>query len=641
MDMYVPSSFSPAIRGRRLRLRTDAARPPAAGRRPRTALNGFATALPPALAERLDQRLALAHREAWVQRLWARDATLWTGADEDRWLGWLRPGAGPARPARLAAICRRLCVAGHADAVLLGMGGATLGAEALAHILGVAAGGLRLHVLDSTDVAQILALEARLDLTRTLFVVASKSGATLESGMLAAYFQQRVAALLGRREAGRRFVAITDPGTPLQARALRDGYAAVFEGEPTVGGRYSVLSPFGLVAAALLGHDPAALLRAMQPMLRACSTQVALHRNPGLVLGALLGEAALAGHDKVTLLADPGLRPLGCWLEQLLAESTGKDGKGLIPVADEPRCQPAAYRRDRLFVHLASAQAPDAALAAHASELAAAGHPVLTCTSGAGLAIGQEFFRWQVATAVAAAVLGVNPFDQPDVEASKARTRALAGGGAVAAQADEPLLVEGALAFHGKTATATATAASAAALLAAHAAPARAGGYMALLAYLPRGPACERWLASARDCIGRGTGVATLGGFGPRYLHSCGQLHKGGTACGRFLFITADAPRELAAPGYPAGFGATQAAQALGDMEELMARGRPCLRVHIQGDLDAGLAQLDKLLRRALAPAALPPPLAPGAAQAEARARHAQSHTAPMPGAATAIGEIP
>lgn len=641
MDMYVPSSFSPAIRGRRLRLPADAAHPPAAGRRPRTALNGFASALPPALAERLDQRLALAHREAWVQRLWARDATLWTGADEDQWLGWLRPGAGPARPARLAAICRRLCVAGHADAVLLGMGGATLGAEALAHILGVAAGGLRLHVLDSTDVAQILALEARLDLTRTLFVVASKSGTTLESGMLAAYFQQRVAALLGRREAGRRFVAITDPGTPLQARALRDGYAAVFEGEPTVGGRNSVLSPFGLVAAALLGHDPAALLRAMQPMLRACSAQVALHRNPGLVLGALLGEAALAGHDKVTLLADPGLRPLGCWLEQLLAESTGKDGKGLIPVADEPRCQPAAYRRDRLFVHLASAQAPDAELAAHASELAAAGHPVLTCTSGAGLAIGQEFFRWQVATAVAAAVLGVNPFDQPDVEASKARTRALAGGGAVAAQADEPLLVEGALAFHGKTVPATATAASAAALLATHAAPARAGGYMALLAYLPRGPACERWLASARDCIGRGTGVATLGGFGPRYLHSCGQLHKGGTACGRFLFITADAPRELAAPGYAAGFGATQAAQAQGDMEELMARGRPCLRVHIQGDLGAGLAQLDKLLRRALAPATLPPPHAPGAGQAEARTCHAQSHTAPMPGAATAIGEIP
>lgn len=636
MDMYAPSSFSPAIRGRRLRLPADVGRSSAQGRR-RTALNGFASALPPALAERLDQRLALAHREAWVQRLWARDATLWTDSGEDRWLGWLRPGAGPARPARLAAICRRLCVAGHTDAVLLGMGGATLGAEALARILGVAGGGLRLHVLDSTDVAQILALEARLDLTRTLFVVASKSGATLESGMLAAYFQQRVAALLGRREAGRRFVAITDPGTPLQARALRDGYAAVFEGEPTVGGRNSVLSPFGLVAAALLGHDPAALLRALQPMLRACSPQVALHRNPGLVLGALLGEAALAGHDKVTLLADPGLRPLGCWLEQLLAESTGKDGKGLIPVADEPRCEPAAYRRDRLFVHLASAQAPDAALAAHASELAAAGHPVLTCTCGAGLSIGQEFFRWQVATAVAAAVLGVNPFDQPDVEASKARARALAGGGAVDAQAGELLFVEGALAFHGKPATA----ASAAALLAAHAAPAQAGGYMALLAYLPRGPACERWLASARDCIGGATGAVTLGGFGPRYLHSCGQLHKGGTACGRFLFITADAPRELGAPGYPAGFGATQAAQALGDMEELMARGRPCLRVHIQGNLDAGLAQLDNLLRSALAPATLPPPLPAGAVRTEARARLAHSHIAPMPGAATAIGDIP
>lgn len=635
MDMYAPSSFSPAIRGRRLRLPTDAGRPPAGGRR-RTALNGFASALPPALAERLDQRLALAHREAWVQRLWARDATLWTDSGEDQWLGWLRPGAGPARPARLAAICRRLCVAGHTDAVLLGMGGATLGAEALAHILGVAGGGLRLHVLDSTDVAQILALQARLDLTRTLFVVASKSGTTLESGMLAAYFQQRVAAHLGRREAARRFVAITDPGTPLHARALNDGYAAVFEGEPTVGGRNSVLSPFGLVATALLGHDPAGLLRAMQPMLRACSPQVALHRNPGLVLGALLGEAALAGHDKVTLLADPGLRALGGWLEQLLAESTGKDGKGLIPVADEPRCAPTAYRRDRLFVHLASAQAPDAALAAHARALAAAGHPVVTCVSGPALSIGQEFFRWQVATAVAAAVLGVNPFDQPDVEASKARTRALAvAGGPAAATAGELLLVEGALAFHGKPAPA----AGAVALLAAHAAQLEAGGYMALLAYLPRGPACEKWLAAARDCIGRGTGAVTLGGFGPRYLHSCGQLHKGGTACGLFLFITADAPRELAAPGYPAGFGATQTAQALGDMEELMARGRQCLRVHIQGDLDAGLAQLASLLRRALASVALPLPA--GAVQAEARACPAPSRAAPMPGVATPLGDIP
>ncbi|WP_241069963.1 hypothetical protein [Achromobacter insuavis] len=600
MDMYAPTpavSSRPARRARQPALASG--RAPARQALARIPLNGFSHALPAPLAASLARRLATASRQQWVQRLWAGDASLWTSHDEGRWLGWLRPGAAPGDLGRLAATCRRLCVAGFTDAVMLGMGGATLGAEALAQTLGVAGGGLRLHILDSTDVAQILALQGRLDLDRTLFVVASKSGNTLESGMLAAYFEQCLARRLGRQEAARRFVAITDPGTPLHARAREAGYAAIFAGDPAVGGRYSVLSPFGLVAAALLGHDPANVLRAAEPMRRACSTHgFGGARNPGLLLGALLGEAALAGYDKVTLLADPGLETLAGWLEQLVAESTGKAGKGLVPVAQEPLAAPGDYGRDRLFVHLSNGPGADAGLAVLARELAAAGHPLLTCQLGTGLSVAQECFRWQIATAVAAAVLGVNPFDQPDVEASKVRTRRLAAAPDADARggASALLRVDGPLAFHG----ATSPAASGAALLAALAARRTAGGYVALLAYLPRDAACEQWLAAARDGVRAATGAATLGGFGPRYLHSSGQLHKGGPAGGVFLFVTADAPRTLEAPGHGASFGATQTAQALGDMQELTARGRPCLRVHIRGDLATGLARLDALLRQAL-----------------------------------------
>jgi len=564
-------------------------------------LNGFSLELPAPLAARVRQRLAQAEAEAWMARLWEGDATLWTGADEDRWLGWLRPGTAPRELGHMATVCRRLCVAGFSDAVLLGMGGASLGAEVLAHTLGVAGGGLRLRVLDSTDASQVLALQSAVDLTRCLFIVASKSGSTLESCMLAAYFHDQLARSLGRQEAGRRFVAITDPGSSLHARAREEGYAAVFEGEPSIGGRNSVLSPFGLVALTLLGHDPAAFLRDTRPMLRACSAGMPGHANPGLVLGALLGEAALDGRDKLTILADPELEPLGCWLEQMLAESTGKNGRGVIPVDHEPAGHPSDYGRDRLFVHLAKSDAPRAEPDVRLRRLAAAGFPVLRCELPSCHLLGQEFFRWEMATAVAAAILRVNPFDQPDVEASKARTRALAARHEAGIDTADgtPLLVEGALAFYGEPADG---AASAGELLASLFGGLDQGGYAALLAYVARDAEREAWLASLRRLLRQATGAATMGGFGPRYLHASGQLHKGGPACGRFLFVTADAPVDLKAPGQTLGFAATQRAQALGDMEELVARGRPCLRVHVSGPVEAGLTQLAGLLERALAP---------------------------------------
>ncbi|MDH1300422.1 hypothetical protein [Achromobacter sp. GD03932] len=293
-------------------------RTPVALRREAAGLNGFSFQAAAELVARVRHRIDQAESENWMARLWQRDATLWTGTDEDRWLGWLQPGMAPRALGRMTAICRRLCVAGFSDAVLLGMGGASLGAEALARTLGVASGGLRLHVLDSTDVAQVRAVQSAVDITRCLFVVCSKSGSTLESRMLAAYFHEQVARRLGRQEAGQRFVAITDPGSPMLDRARADGYAAVFEGEPSVGGRYSVLSPFGLVALALLGHDPAAFLRSARPMVRACAAQAQASANPGLLLGALLGEAALDGRNKSPSWPRPGWNTWGvgssnCW----------------------------------------------------------------------------------------------------------------------------------------------------------------------------------------------------------------------------------------------------------------------------------------------------------------------------------------
>ncbi|WP_197064570.1 hypothetical protein [Achromobacter sp. RTa] len=566
---------------------------------PQPSLNGFSFDVNASLAARVRARLAQAQKDAWMDRLWARDATLWTGADENRWLGWLQPCAEPGALHRMTAVCRRLCVAGFSDAVLLGMGGASLGAEVLAHTLGTAGAGLRLHVLDSTDAAQVLAQRSAVDLTRCLFIVASKSGSTLESHMLASYFHGELARRLGRQEAGKRFVAITDPGSSMHVRAREEGYAAVFEGEPSVGGRNSVLTPFGMVALTLLGHDPAAFLRGTRPMLRACAASAPAVANPGLVLGALLGEAALDGRDKLTILAHPELEHLGCWLEQLLAESTGKNGRGIIPVDHEPVGRPADYRRDRVFAYLAKNDAPCAELEASVRRLSNAGFPVLRCDLPSASLLGQEFFRWEMATAVAAAILHVNPFNQPDVEASKIRARTLAARQEAGSKPidDAPLLVEGALAFHGESRGT----ASAMQLLAAFFKAAGAGGYAALLAYVARDAAHERWLASMRRRLRQATGLATMGGFGPRYLHSSGQLHKGGPEGGRFLFVTADAPFDLDAPGQGIGFAATQRAQALGDMEELIARGRPCLRVHISGPLAPGLAQLAGLLRTALA----------------------------------------
>ncbi|WP_454688854.1 bifunctional transaldolase/phosoglucose isomerase [Achromobacter aloeverae] len=564
-------------------------------------LNGVAYHLPEALEDAAGKALERARAEGWSRRLWQGDASMWTGGPEGKWVGWLAAGEGrQADPAAIAELARAVQADGYTHAVLLGMGGSSLGPEVLAQTLGTAGKGLKLHALDSTNPDEIGAVEQSVDLARTLFIVASKSGSTLEPEILNAYFHAATVKAVGEDQAGRHFVAVTDPGSKLEAAAKAAGYRAIFHGDPQIGGRYSVLSVFGLVPLGVLGHDVAAFMRETQPMVRACGPSAPPAANPGVRLGAILGAAAVSGRDKLTVFASPALASVGSWLEQLVAESTGKHGKGIVPVDLEPIGKPGDYGQDRVFVYLYR-EGDDRRLDAPVQALADAGHPVVRITLPRAGAIGQEFFRWEVATAVAGAVIGIDPFDQPDVEASKVKTRALTDAyektGKLAPET--ALLTDGDLTLYGDAALrADGTLEGA---LGAHLARLRAGDYAAVLAYIARNPAHERALTALRTLIRDQRRVATVGGFGPRFLHSTGQAYKGGPNSGVFLQITADPAHDLPIPGRKISFGTVQAAQAIGDLQVLAERGRRYLRVHIAGGrVEAGLARLLEAATRAL-----------------------------------------
>jgi transaldolase/glucose-6-phosphate isomerase len=539
-------------------------------------LDRQALELPEPLAREHAACLESWRREGNVRRLWAGDASLWSGAGEASWLGWLDiVQAQRARLGELHALGEEIGREGLRHVVLLGMGGSSLGAEMLAQVLGPQRGRAQLHVLDSTDPAQIRALEAAIDPARTLFIVSSKSGSTLEPNILEAYFFERAAAS--------RFVAITDPGSALENLAGRRGYRRVAHGVPSIGGRYSVLSDFGLVPAAALGLDLEALLTAAQRMVRSCSADVPPAANPGVALGAALGLAARSGRDKLTLVLSPGLASFGAWLEQLVAESTGKLGKGLIPVDGEPLGAPEAYGSDRFFVHIGLAGEEDARPSQLLDALRQAGHPVARIDVAERTLIGQEVFRWEIATATAGAILGINPFDQPDVEASKVRTRELTQAYEASGRlpAEEPLIEEGKLAG----------------CVAAHLARLGAGDYFALLAYVERNARHAEALQEMRRIVRDAKRVATCAGFGPRFLHSTGQAYKGGPNSGVFLQITCDDAADLEVPGHKYSFGVVKQAQARGDFEVLEQRGRRVLRVHLHGEVAAGLDALRELVR--------------------------------------------
>lgn len=541
-----------------------------------------------------------------TRRLWEGDASLWTGGDEARWLGWLRVvDGGRTALAALGALQAELRQEGCRDAVVLGMGGSSLGAEVLARVCGPRPGSPKLHVLDSTDPTQVRALESRLDFARAVFVVASKSGSTLEPSLFKDYFFAR--ALERGPSPGHRFIAITDPGSQLEREAKRDGFRSIFWGEPSIGGRYSVLSNFGLVPAALQGQDPGELLDGAASMARACAVAVPAAQNPGVALGIALGTLARLGRDKLTFVASPGIAPLGAWLEQLVAESTGKQGKAIIPVDGEVPAGPDAYGADRCFVYLRLESAADPQQDALVAALEAAGQPVLRLPVPSPLALGAEFFRWEIATAVAGAVLGIHPFDQPDVEASKTETRALTAAFEASGSlpAEEPFASsEGVQLFADAANQAALLGASGgdrslAAVLRAHLQRLVPGDYFALLAYVHMHEAHEGPIQALRHRVRDRVRVATCVGFGPRFLHSTGQAYKGGPASGVFLQVTCDDAQDLPVPGRRATFGVVKAAQARGDLQVLSARGRRALRVHLGADVAAGLHTLDQAVANA------------------------------------------
>jgi glucose-6-phosphate isomerase len=498
-------------------------------------------------AERVTAKLAAFQSRNIVGRIWEREWQLW-GSDprelRDR-LGWLdiAERMKPSVP-QLEAFARQAAADGFRHCLLLGMGGSSLGPEVLFRTFGASAGMLDLLVLDSTDPRQILAAEGSLDLARTLVVVSSKSGSTIETSSQLEYFWSRI----GK---GSHFVAITDPGSALESLAKERGFRSVFLGDPEVGGRFSVLSNFGMVPAALLGAPVHEILTEAAAMAARCREAGRPEENPGLALGVAMGVASLEGRDKLTLVMSRALESFGVWAEQLVAESTGKHGTGILPVEGEPLGPPELYGQDRLFVAYEDSRELRA--------LESAGHPVVRLEVAG---IGGEFFRWEFATAVAGYVLGVQPFDQPNVQEAKDAASRILGGESPSVQ---PMPLTEALES------------------------VKPGDYIALNAFLPRNDANAGRLAALRETLRARYCVAVTAGFGPRFLHSTGQYHKGGPDTGVFIELVDPGQVDLGVPGRDYTFGELEAAQALGDLDSLARRGRRVARLSLE-ELESALS---------------------------------------------------
>jgi len=558
--------------------------------------------VPGALATAFEQTLDEWRAAGKVRQLWRRDAALWTAGDEAQWLGWLDAiEIGRKNLESLSSLRRD--AAGFAHVVVLGMGGSSMAPWLLQQVFGSVPGHPELRAIDSVDPAQICGVDEGLDLSRTLFVVASKSGGTAEPLALYAYFADRLREA-GVATPGQHFVAITDPQTSLARLAVDHGFRHVVLGRPDVGGRFSALTVFGLVPASLMGLDAGALLDRADVMVRACAAAVPPDANAGVALGVLLGTAAAQGRDKLTLVLAPQVQALGAWLEQLVAESTGKNGLGIVPVDGEPLGLPEVYGPDRVFVHLRTASESDSSIEESIARLEHAGHPVVRIVINEAMDIGQEFFRWEVATATASAVLGVNAFNQPDVEAAKVATRGFmkAYEQGLAPAPSTPILERDGLRFYadGVNAHTLASATSPEALIAAHLARLGPGDYFALNAFLSMSEDHDRELQAVRRLVRDHARVATTLGYGPRFLHSTGQLHKGGPNTGVFLVIVSDDARDLPVPGTSYTFGAMKRAQALGDYQVLLERGRRVLRVETGPDTIAALRRLRKACESAI-----------------------------------------
>jgi glucose-6-phosphate isomerase len=563
--------------------------------------------LPQELRGAVEQAAAAWEANNNVNRFWQKDASLWTQDGEEKWLGWINIVERQQTDlAAFAALAADVKAAGFKSVLLLGMGGSSLCPEVLSVTFGQQAGFPGLHIVDSTNPAQVKAARDKVNLAETLVIVASKSGSTLEPNVLKQYFFEEMQKAVGAEKAGSHFLAITDPGSKMEQVARADGFRAIFYGDPTIGGRFSALSNFGVVVATVAGLDFTRLLA--EAAKAVASAKLAPKDNPAVQLGLLMGAAANAGRDKITIFTSPEIYDLGAWMEQLIAESTGKLGKGITPVDREKIAAPEVYGQDRIFVYVRLKGTACSCQDAKVAAIEAAGHPVIHIEIEDLYEIFGQFFAWEVATAAAGAVMGINPFNQPDVESAKIETRALTAAYEQTGRLPErqPVLVDAGIAVYATEAYAAKLKKAApdqtlAGLLKAHLDQIHAGDYFAALAYLPMFPEHEAAIQAFRHKVRDARRVATCLGFGPRFLHSTGQDYKGGPNTGVFLQITSDHAIDVAIPGQKYSFGVVIDAQAAGDFAVLEARGRRALRVHLGADVSAGLKTLATAMDQALA----------------------------------------
>lgn len=550
----------------------------------------------------IQSKLESCKESSFSERLWKHDASLWKqdSATQEKIrnrLGWLDViDEMRAEASNLESFGKEIKDAGYTHAVLLGMGGSSLAPDVLQNTFGSVPGYPKLIVLDTTDTDTISTVVNEIDAEKTLFIVSSKSGGTLETQSLYRFFWQEVSKVKSGNE-GENFIAITDPGTVLGEEAKEKGFRRLFENRPDIGGRYSALSYFGLVPAAIIGLSVTKLVEAAQEMAKSCGPERYGKDNPGLWLGAIMGGVALAGRNKLTLVLPPSIGTFGYWVEQLIAESTGKEGTGILPVEGEVLGAPSDYGDDRLFVHISIGSPEDSELSQKLQSLADAGHPVVSLRATGPLGLGGEFLRWETATAVAGAVLGINPFDEPNVQESKDNTSRLLKEYEQTGKLpeDSPEAMDGNLALYGVKADSLQDA------ITSFVSAIKPGDYLAIMAYLQRTKETEKALQDARTTARNAFKVATTLGYGPRFLHSTGQLHKGGSENGVFVQITSDEKGDLDIPGADYSFNTLKHAQALGDFQALKGRGRRAIKVHIKGDLAQGLKTVGALMKEATA----------------------------------------
>jgi len=567
----------------------------------------FRLAIPAELRGAVDAATADWQSNGKLERFWKKDPSLWTRDGEEKWLGWIDiVERQQADLASLAALGGDVRSADFTTVLLLGMGGSSLCPEVLAKTFGPQEGFPALYIVDSTDPAQVMAACDEVNLGETLVIVASKSGSTLEPNILKQFFYDEVRRVVGAEEVGSRFVAITDPGSKMEQVAKEDGFRYIFYGDPEIGGRYSALSNFGVVAATVAGLHVGKLLD--EAAKGVASAKQPIENNPGVQLGLLLGSAANAGRDKFTIFTSPEIYDLGAWLEQLIAESTGKQGKGITPVDREAIGAPEVYGNDRIFAYVRLKDTADTSQDAKVAALEAAGHPVVNIEIEDPYEIFGQFFTWEIATAVAGSVMGINPFNQPDVESAKIETRALTDAYEKTGKLPErqPVLAEAGIELYATEAYASqlrslAPTDTLTGFLKAHLAQLRAGDYFAALAFLPMFPEHEAAIQALRHHVRNMKHVATCLGFGPRFLHSTGQDYKGGPNTGVFLQITAKHADDVDIPGQKYSFGVVIDAQAAGDLAVLESRGRRALRVHLGADVTSGLNALNAAVAAALA----------------------------------------